>query len=235
MQIDTTPPPAPTVVLVHGLGRTTRAMRPLERAALARGYRVLNVGYASRSHDVPAHATALAASIGRDAPAGPLLVVTHSLGGIVLRQAVASGELPAARVARVVMLAPPSEGSEVAEVLWHRPVLRHVGRRTLGPSGAALGTGAEALVRSLPPVPFELGVIAGTRSFNPLFSWLIPGPDDGKVGVARAAVPGMRAMITVPRSHTFLMASPDVIERTFTFLEHGRFDARAAGGGRPPR
>src|SRR5688500_2777543 len=55
------PPPAvapapPTVVLLHGLGRTSRAMRPLERAARARGYRVLNVGYPSRDAGVEAHA-----------------------------------------------------------------------------------------------------------------------------------------------------------------------------------
>jgi len=239
MQTDTSPPapPAPpaTVVLVHGLGRTPRAMRPLERAARARGYRVINVGYASRAADVPAHATALAARIRRDVPAGPMFVVTHSLGGIVLRQAVASGELPAARVTRAVMLAPPSQGSEIADVFWHRPLLRHVGRHMLGPSGASLGTSPETLVRRLPPVPFEVGVIAGTRSLNPVFSWLIPGPDDGKVSVARAAVPGMRELVTVPRTHTFLMGAPDVVAYTFAFLEHGRFGAAAAPRVPPPR
>src|SRR5688500_600553 len=135
MQIAHPPPPPPaapvTVVLVHGLGRTPRAMRPLERAAEARGYRVLNVGYPSRAQDVPTHATALAARIRRAAPTGTLYVVTHSLGGIVLRHAVASGELPAGRIARAVMLAPPSQGSEIAEVLWHRPLVRHVGRPVL--------------------------------------------------------------------------------------------------------
>ena len=225
--MQTAHPPAPpaTIVLVHGLGRTPRAMRPLERAARARGYRVINVGYASRTGDVAGHATALATRVRDEVPSGRLHVVTHSLGGIVLRQAVASGALPAARIARVVMLAPPSRGSEIAELLWYGPAIRHVGRAVLGPSGAALATRPEALVHQLPPVPFEVGVIAGARSWNPVFSWLIPGPDDGKVAVARAAVPGMRAMVTVPRGHTFLMRAPDVIAYTFTFLEHGRFEA----------
>ena len=231
MQTDAPPSPPATVVLVHGLGRTPRAMRPLERAARARGYRVLNVGYPSRAADVPAHATALAARLRRDVPAGPMYVVTHSLGGIVLRQAVATGELPAARVTRAVMLAPPNQGSEIADVFWHRAVLRHVGRRALGPAGASLGTQPDALVRRLPPVPFEVGVIAGTSSLNPVFSWLIPGPDDGKVSVARAAVPGMRDLVTVPHTHTFLMGAPDVVAYTFAFLEHGRFGAAAGVAG----
>jgi triacylglycerol lipase len=227
---------APTLVLLHGLGRSPRAMRPLERAARARGYRVLNYGYASREAGVAAHASRLAARVRAEAPSGPLYVVTHSLGGIVLRQAVASGELPAARVSGAVMLAPPNQGSEVADALTARPALRPLSRVALGPAGAELGTGAASLVRRLPPVTFPLGVIAGTRSLNPVFSWIIPGPDDGKVAVARAGVPGMRAFRAVPHTHTFIMRAPSVIADTFTFLECGRFpDASAAGAGVRPR
>jgi hypothetical protein len=198
-------------------------MRPLERAARARGYRVLNVGYPSRHANVEAHAAYLAARIAADAPSGPLLVVTHSLGGIVLRQAVASGAVPAERVARAVMLAPPNGGSEIADAFATWRALRPVGRVTLGPAAAQLGTAPTAMVHALPPVQFPLGVIAGTRSFNPLFSWIIPGPDDGTVSVARAAVPGMQAMLTVPHTHTFLMRAPAVIAQTFAFLEGGAF------------
>jgi triacylglycerol lipase len=218
----------PTVVLLHGLGRTPRAMWALERAARARGYRVLNLGYASRRGDVAQHAETVARTLRDSAPAGQLHFVTHSLGGIVLRQAVATGQLPAGRVARVVMLAPPNGGSEVADAFRQRRALRRLGPVVLGPAGADLGTGADALVQRLPPVPFELGVIAGTRSLNPVFSRLIEGENDGKVSVRRAAVPGMRAFLTVARSHTFLMLAPDVIAQTFTFLETGAFrpDAR---------
>jgi hypothetical protein len=198
----------------------------LERAARQRGYRVVNLGYPSRRGGVRSQAHVVAGLLDRTAPTGPLWVVTHSLGGIILRQAVATGELPAARVARAVMLAPPNAGSELADAFWQRRALRRLGPLVLGPAGADLGTGADAFVQQLPPVTFELGVIAGTRSVNPLFSWMIPGPDDGKVSVRRAAVPGMRALVTVPRSHTFLMMAPDVIEQTFAFLETGAFRAR---------
>lgn len=216
-------PARPTVVLLHGLGRTPRAMRPLERAARARGYAVLNVGYPSRDGDVAAHAATVAAAIARAAPTGPIYVVTHSLGGIVLRQAVASGALPAARVARAVMLAPPNQGSELADVFWAGAGVRWLGPRVLGPAGADLQTRPTALVQHLPPVTFPLGVIAGTRSANPLLSWLIPGPDDGKVSVRRTAVAGMQAWLPVAHTHPFFMSAPDVIAQTFTFLETGQF------------
>ena len=198
-------------------------MRALERAGRRRGYRVVNLGYPSRRADVPALATQVAGELARLVPDGPLYVVTHSLGGILLRQAVATGEIPAERVASAVMLAPPNQGSEVADLFWHRRLTGRIGRLVLGPAGASLGTVTGALVQALPPVTFPLGVIAGTRSINPLFSRLLAGPNDGTVTVRRTAVPGMRALVTVPHSHTFLMMAEDTIAQTFAFLETGSF------------
>jgi triacylglycerol lipase len=214
---------AATLVLVHGLGRTKRAMTALARAGRRRGYQVLNFGYPSRRSGIEENAALLAECIRRDAERGVIHFVTHSLGGIIVRHAVASEKIPAARLGRVVMLAPPNAGSEIADAFTQTPGLRRVGPVLLGPALTQLGTSATALVNRLPPVPFECGVIAGTRSLNPLFSALIDGPSDGKVGVARAEVPGMRDFLEVPHSHTFLMSAPAVIDQTFAFLEHGRF------------
>jgi hypothetical protein len=216
------------LVLLHGLGRTRWAMQPLAREGERRGYRVLNLGYPSRSGDVATHAERVAEHIVRALPEGPLYVVTHSLGGIVLRAAVARGHLPAARVARAVMLAPPNQGSELAEMLWHHPRVGALVRRTLGPAGAEVGVGPDAIVAALPAVPFELGVIAGDRPLTPFLD-VFPGPNDGKVSVARAAVPGMRELLVVPHTHTFLMRAPRVQAATFAFLEHGSFGDHARG------
>jgi hypothetical protein len=75
----------------------------------------------------------------------------------------------------------------------------------------------------LGPVAFDLGVITGDRSLNPLFSRLIEGASDGKVAVDRARIEGMRDFLVVPRSHTFIMRAPEVVEGAFRFLETGRF------------
>ena len=75
----------------------------------------------------------------------------------------------------------------------------------------------------MPPLPFEAGIIAGSRSVDPLLSLFLPGDNDGKVSVANAAVAGMRAFLVVPHSHPFLMRAPVVISQTLTFLETGAF------------
>jgi len=212
------------LVLLHGLGRTRFSLWPVARDAARRGYRVHNIGYPSRRAPIEALARDVAARIEPLLAGSRFDVVTHSMGGIVLRAAVASGALPADWVRRVVMLGPPNHGSEVADRL--RDFL--VYRLATGPAGQQIGTGADGVPHRLPPPPFELGVIAGTRSHNPVFSRLLGGEGDGKVTVESARLEGMRDLAVVARSHTFLMWAPEVLAHIFEFLEHGRFVANRA-------
>lgn len=207
------------LILLHGLGRTRWSLWPVARAAVRREYTVCSIGYPSRHAPVEQLAEFVAAEIDRAMPGERFSVVTHSLGGIVLRAAVAAGLLAAGRVHRAVMLAPPNRGSELAELLRRNPVYR----LATGPAGQQIGMGPESLPRSLPPPPFELGVIAGDRSLNPFFSRAFSDASDGKVSVASATIEGMRDMVVVPRSHTFIMWAPEVLAQVFEFLERGRF------------
>jgi hypothetical protein len=120
---------------------------------------------------------------------------------------------------RVVMLAPPNQGSEVVD--WEKHWLLF--RWLLGPAGQQLGTGAESLPAQLGPVDFELGVIAGDRSVEFLHSLIIPGPDDGKVGVERAKVQGMKDFLLVHKTHTFIMRDNEVLNQIEYFLRTGNF------------
>jgi triacylglycerol lipase len=212
-----------TVVLLHGLGRSTRSMRPIARALEGRGYQVLNIRYPSRAASTTALAHGIAKQIDRLCPPGPLHFVTHSMGGLLLRVAVAVGDIPVERIAHVVMLGPPNGGTELVESLTARPCFATVYGRVVGPAGLELGTGPGSLADRLPPVSFSLGVIAGNRSINPVFSALIPRPNDGKVSVARTTVPGMRDMMVLPYPHLFLVRAPAAIEYAIRFLEFGSF------------
>ena len=214
-----------TVVLLHGLGRTPRAMWPISLAARHQGYEVLNLGYRSRRGNIAAHAEAVADRLARVDPDGERgwYFVTHSLGGIVLRHAVAVGLLDAARIRRVVMLSPPNQGSEVARFVCEHRIAGPVSRRLLGPSGPELAAGDGGIVRQLPPVSFETGVIAGTRHANPFFQNVLRDDNDGTVSVSDTMVPGMSDHLVVRHGHTFIMAAPDVIRQVFTFLDTGRF------------
>jgi triacylglycerol lipase len=198
-------------------------MRPVERALRHRGYDVLNIDYRSRSADVATLAAEVAQSVRRWEGDVPVNFVTHSMGGILLRVMVADGYLSDAMIHRAVMLGPPNGGSELADVLSAAPVVGRGYRRFTGPAGLELGVGPEGIAARLPPVSFELGVIAGTLSLNPLFSAVLGDENDGKVRVSRTKVAGMRDFLTVRHWHPMLMRAPTVLMQTMHFLEFGRF------------
>ncbi len=209
-----------TLVLLHGLGRTARSMRRLAVEGARRDYRVRNLGYESRRAGVFAHAERVGRALSALPDDGPLHAVTHSMGGIVLRIALAEGWVAAERIGRVVMIAPPNGGSELADWLGRTPLLR----LALGPAGPELRTGTDGIADGLPSLQCELGVIAGAASHRTLAASLFGGPNDGKVSVARASVAGMRDLLVVSRGHTFIMNDAEVIAQVFHFLQHGKFD-----------
>ena len=82
---------------------------------------------------------------------------------------------------------------------------------------------ANALFSHPSDARFSLGIITGDVSFNPLYSWLIPGPDDGKVGVDNARVAGAADFLVLPATHTFIMNRTDAADATIRFIRNGRF------------
>ena len=213
-----------TVVLLHGLGGAPFFMKRLEWALERDGYQVKNLSYPSTRHPIEVLARAYVAPSVQGitvAPGGRIHFVTHSMGGLVLRQYLA--ENPPENLGRVVMLGPPNQGSEVAQRLGASRFYKWV----LGPSGQQLGTGAEDFPRQLGPVKFELGVIAGNRSRNPIFSPLLPGRDDGMVSVGSTPVDGMSDFLVMRYAHNALMWRGPVIKQVKSFLEAGHFRHKA--------
>ena len=209
------------VILLHGLARTNRSMQKIEAALKKAGYRVFNCNYPSRRHPIELLSiTAIDQAIEHcyeNFQAQRIHFVTHSMGGILIRFYLAQHDID--NLGRVVMLAPPNAGSELVDHLSKFELFRLIH----GPAGEQLGTHASSLPNSLGPVDYEVGIIAGNKSFNLLSSILIEGEDDGRVSTQSTRLEGMSDFIVLPYGHTFMMNRKQVIDQTLHFLQQGRF------------
>ena len=221
------PGDGPRVVLLHGLIRTGRSMSSMGEALSKAGYRVCNVSYPSRDHSIEVLAADyVAPAISRCFPdtRAPVNFVTHSMGGIIVRQLAALHAIPS--FGRVVMLGPPNAGSELVDEFHSWWLFRAIN----GPAGAELGTSADSTPRRLGPAFFEVGIIAGDRSWNWLLSRFFTGRNDGKVSVASAALEGMKDFLVINADHTFMVRNREAISQTIRFLRDGAF-AHSRGSG----
>ncbi len=204
-----------SVVLLHGAMRTKRCMARLGRFLTRHGYQVHNIGYPSTRYPIGTIADHLQTPLSQAANLGSTVhFVGYSMGGLVVRAYLAN--YAPTNLGRVIMLGTPNHGSEVADYLkdWH------LYRWIYGPAGQQLTT-QEPYPQMLPPC--ELGIIAGSRSYDPLFGRKIPGIHDGKVSVESTKLDGMNDHIILPVCHTLMPESRRVHRQVLAFLKHGKF------------
>jgi pimeloyl-ACP methyl ester carboxylesterase len=215
-------PSAETVVMLHGLARTPRSMLGAGLWFRKAGYRVAYVAYPSRKMGVEDAVRDFVAPALEKIAARPgvekLHFVTHSLGGIVFRAWAAqhAEKLP---VGRAVLLAPPNNGSEIADKLgdWI------VAKKIMGPVLQELRTNENATPKRLGAVKVETGVIMGDEANLPFFRQWLDGAFDGVVTVEGGRIGGLKDFLVLPAGHTWIMWRPKVLEAAVRFIREGSF------------
>lgn len=213
------------VMVLHGLGRSRDSFAAMSRALEAAGYEVAAVDYPSTRRELREHSLQIRGILDREDGIKTVSFVTHSLGGIVVRDLLSleGSWKERIKVGRLVMIAPPNRGSVVAETL-----------RDWLPARAILGDVLPQLtpeeVAAIPPLRCEFGIIAGgtgtAKGLNPI----LDGDNDGVVTVESTRLEGAKDFLLLDASHTFIMTKPACIEATVRFLKDGRF----ASAGSPP-
>lgn len=211
------------VVLVHGLGRSPSSMLILSQRLKQAGYRVTIAEYASLTASFSEQLETVGHIVQECCSnASRVHFVGHSLGALVIRGYLAENRPDS--LGRVVLLAPPNQGSLFVDWLEEMQLASDV----LGPVGRTLGTDTTDLPATLPHPDYEVGIIAGNRSTQPIGSPAIPGPDDGIVSVEQARI-GDVPMLVLPRSHAFIANSRHTANAVIRFLRTGTFGEEKGG------
>lgn len=211
-------PGTDVVIVLHGLLRAKESMNRMEKALAAEGYEVVNVNYPSYFGKVERHADQLDRIVQDLNYATRIHFVTHSMGGIVVRAWLLNHEDQ--RIGRAVMIAPPSNGSGMADLLDKVKILRPV----FGPAAKQLRTAENGGMTAAYGQPkMDVGVIAGGRDTRRGYNRLLKGDNDFVVEVDNAKLDGSKDFLLVEHSHTFIMAKKKVIEETVNFLKTGCF------------
>lgn len=189
------------VVALHGLGRTRHSMRRIDRALSTSSMTVARLDYPSTRDTIERHADRLATLLEHAPVPRRLSFVTHSLGGLIVRQVLAREGAWRSSVHRVVMLAPPNQGASLAHTLDTKAL-----RAVMGPSFAQI---ADGFPTSLPVPEVPTAIIAG-RIGNTA--------TDGLVTIEETKLTGMAEHHVVPAIHTFVMNHPSAIDHAARFL-----------------
>jgi pimeloyl-ACP methyl ester carboxylesterase len=201
-----------SVILVHGVLMPGTELKLLARRLRRCGFSPNIFRYPTRRH-APRHHAAELARFAAAQHAGRVHFVGHSLGGLVILQALRQARLPRGRV---VLLGSPTRGSRVA---------RRLSRS--GPGRWLLGRSTDgALLRAVPDERWsrEIGIIAGSLPVGVgMALGRLSGRHDGTVTVEETALTGATDRIVVRVTHIGLVFSTEVARQVCTFLRDGRF------------
>lgn len=209
------------VLLLHGIFRSKDSFGPMTRALRAAGYEAHGVNYPSTRQSLEDHADQVESLLERLEGATTVSLVTHSMGGLVARVLLSRRDSPwrqRIRFNRLVMIATPNRGAEIATRLHQLPVFP----RFAGPSFGQLRSELADRI-PLPEVPF--GIVAGARGDGRGFNRLLQGDNDMTVTLESTMLEGAEDQMVVNAIHTFIMVDPIVVEATIRYLETGRFRA----------
>mgnify|MGYP000509347689 CR=1 FL=1 len=209
------------VILLHGLAKSNHSMEKLAESLADEGYETVNYDYPSRSASIKELATThVEAAVKNCSPHVTIHFVTHSMGGILVRQYLQTHELPPG--GKVVMLSPPNQGSKLSEFFFGNWFYEAI----VGPAGVSLTKQSEGIISSLLPVKAPVGIIAAYRGWS-LWpqSWL-PEPNDGTVSLASMILPEMSDFVVVNSGHAMMRYSDKTHSYIRQFIKHGRFYAK---------
>lgn len=201
------------IIILHGLYMHGLVMQPLSHRLRKLGYQTKTLTYNSVKIDEEKVYQTIDEALD---PFSPNVLVGHSLGGLMIKQYLASRRPSTASISHVVAIGSPLQGASIAERI-----------KELG-FGAMLGNAPKHgldLHDDRWRWPQKLGSIAGTLPLGarPLLLMDNHTLSDGTVTVEETKIAGMTDHLMARSSHTGLIYSRFIAKQIDHFIRYSRF------------
>ncbi len=202
------------ILLIHGLGRTPFSMWSLAQALRAAGHSPTFFGYVALWQSFDEIVRALRLRLHQLSTLGPYGIVSHSLGGVLTRAALAEATFPLP--AHVVMLAPPNQSPKAGQLAYLWLPFRWFS----GQSGQNIAS--SAFYDQLPPLRCPYTLIAGTAGLTGSFSPFGNEVNDFIISLTEVKMNPQDSPILIPALHSFIMNSPSAQAAVINALSSSR-------------
>jgi hypothetical protein len=186
------------VLYVHGMGRSPLSGWPLLWRLRRAGYHTHNFGHWVCTESFGAIVGRLNERLIQMAHAGDYVLVGHSLGGVLLRQALRTLPRSVRPPKHLFLLGSPVQASSIAVRMGSNPLYRLL----TGDCGLMLGSMERMGAIGTPAVPVT--AVVGVKSWSLMAGMLPPESNDGVVTLAEATAPWLTDVVQLPVTHTFL-------------------------------
>ena len=209
------------IYLIHGFKGFKRNMHKIDKHLQEQNFTTKNYGYKS-SIELDSLGKQLYEEI-KTSKIDTVSFVTFSMGALVFRSmlqySVEDKDFP--KIFRIVMIAPPNGGANVANFYASNAVFRCL----LGPNIQKMKTDSTSYANNLPkPYNIELGIIAGVRKKERGYNRFIKGDNDGVVALDNTKLGMEKDFIMVKGRHNRLIRKKHVSFLVSTFLKTGVFN-----------
>ena len=194
-------------LFVHGMGRSPLSAFPLLRRLKQNGITPHWYFYSVTFQSFPSISDRLERKIERLAAQGDYVLIGHSLGGVLIRDAVAALPAGTRMPSRIFLLGSPVRPSRIAKALRRNWLFRLATRDCVQLLGSEDRMGCVAASQ----VPTTS--IVGTKSYKPLKRLFGDEENDCVVSYSEVCADWISEEIHLPVSHTF-MPSNSLVTKT---------------------
>ena len=208
------------IYLIHGYGGIGIEMKEIQKSIDKKGFNSEIFSYPSLTEDVDSVGISLFKKI-QSENYDTVSFVTHSMGALVVRSLYehidSLSTFPF--IHRIVMIAPPNNGSPVADFFAQFSFVKHI----IGPNINNLTTNPNSGAGKYPIPTCEVGLIAGSFTKERGYNIFVKGDNDGVLIPEQTKIGIEKDVAFIKSWHVGLLYNKTVIKYVNSFLKSGKF------------